>query len=139
MKLFKSFVLSFSLLMISAMSFGEVVLSVHKDNPVQLTKEQIVNIYMGRLDGFPNGGAVLPVDQAGRSSVYRKFYKTYLSRSPSQMKAFWASAVFTGRGEPPLVRSTGKSVVEFVAADINAIGYVDARHVNDSVRVIKLK
>jgi hypothetical protein len=42
---------------------ADVVVIVNLDNPInQLSREQVVDIYMGRYNHFPDGHAVAPID-----------------------------------------------------------------------------
>jgi hypothetical protein len=46
--------------------------------------------------------------------------------------------IFTGRGRPPRVVPTGVEVRAVVAADPRAIGYIERRLVDRSVRAVRI-
>jgi hypothetical protein len=59
-----------------------------------------------------------------------------VGKSSSQLNAYWSKLVFTGKGTPPEKLTTDQAVIDFVAANGNAIGYVDSAKVTDKVKVI---
>ena len=52
------------------------------------------------------------------------------------MKAYWSKLVFTGKGTPPAELANEAAVLSHVAANPDAIGYVDAASVDGSVKVV---
>ncbi|MGB1303739.1 MAG: phosphate ABC transporter substrate-binding protein, partial [Pseudoalteromonas marina] len=44
--------------------------------------------------------------------------------------------VFTGKGTPPEKLGSDQAVIDFVAANADAIGYVDSAKVSDNVKVV---
>src|SRR6202035_5030195 len=59
-----------------------------------LSKEQIVDLYLGRSDDRT------PIDQAAGSRIYVEFYKKVTGRDSAQIKAIWQQILFTDRGIP---------------------------------------
>lgn len=98
----------------------------------------LADIYLGRVRTFPDGSRAVPGDLASGSPVRRAFYESYLDRSLAEVKAYWSKLVFTGRGRPPREVPDGEAMVEFVAENPGAIGYVDHRLVDDRVRVVQV-
>jgi hypothetical protein len=68
--------------------------------------------------------------------VRDRFYAQYAGKSPAQVKAHWAKIIFTGRGQPPRQVPDSVEARKAIAANPNAIGYIDSRHVDPSVRVL---
>ena len=68
-----------------------------------------------------------------------KFYSQFTGKSPAQVKAHWTKIIFTGRGQPPRQVTGGAEVRRTVAENPAAIGYIDAKLVDSSVRVIALR
>lgn len=119
---------------------AEVVVVVSADNPVEtLSRAQLTDIYLGRLNHFPNGDAVVPIDQRESSPAHDEFYTRYLGQSPAQIKAHWSKLIFTGRGQPPRAVSGGAAAAELVAGHPNAIGYLDAELVDERLQVVSVE
>jgi ABC-type phosphate transport system substrate-binding protein len=113
-----------------------VVVVSARNHHVNLTRNQVVDIFLGRLHHFPNDGTVTPVDQAEGSPSRDEFYLKYSGQSPAQIKAYWSKLIFTGRGRPPPEAVNGTEVKKFIARHPNAIGYIQANLVDDSVKVV---
>jgi ABC-type phosphate transport system substrate-binding protein len=104
---------------------AEVVVVVSAENPVEsLSRAELADIYLGRMNSFPNGQSVVPVDQRETSPTNHEFYSRYLGRTPAQIKAHWSKLIFSGRGQPPRAVAGDRAVAEFVAGHHHAIGYL---------------
>jgi ABC-type phosphate transport system substrate-binding protein len=115
----------------------EVVAVVSAKSPVTALKaDQVADIFLGKSQRFPDGTQAVPVDQAEESDVREKFYAVFAGKSPAQVKAHWAKIIFTGRGQPPRQASSSAEAKKLIAENPNAIGYIESRHVDPSVRVL---
>ena len=101
-----------------------------------LRAEQVADIFLGKATRFPDGTYAVPIDQVEESEVRDRFYAQYAGKSPAQVKAHWAKIIFTGRGQPPRQVPDSVEARKAIAANPNAIGYIDSRHVDPSVRVL---
>ena len=116
---------------------ADVVPVVSSRNPTTgLTKNQLMDIFMGRRTRFPDGSSAVPIDQSEGSAARDAFYARFADMSPAQLKAFWSKAIFTGRGEPPKTVATSLEAKKALIADPSAIGYVDRSLVDSSLRVV---
>jgi len=101
-----------------------------------LSKNQVVDIFLGRASRFPNGEPALPIDQAEGSPVRDEFYAKVVGKTPPQVKAHWAKIIFTGRGSPPEAAPNSAEVKKLVAKNPHAIGYIEKDLVDQSVKVL---
>lgn len=117
----------------------EFVVIVSADNPVRsLPAHTLADIYLGRRTRFPDGRPAQPVDYRDGGPASEAFYREILERTAPQLRAHWSRLLFTGRGRPPhQVDSVGELLAR-IASDPNAIGYVSAGMVDDTVRVVRL-
>lgn len=114
-----------------------VVVIVAADSPVHtLSREQVESIFLGRDMLLPDGSRARPVSQPRGSEARVHFLSRILERSESQYRSQWARLVFTGRGRAPAELADSRAVVEHVAQNAGAIGYVQRRALDDSVRVV---
>src|ERR1700722_15513521 len=106
-------VMMFALSMANARAEDIVVIV----NPAakQLSKEQIVDVYLGR------SAELTPIDQPVGSSIYVQFYKKATGRDAAQIKAIWSRILFTGRGQPPKQLLDSAAVKKTVAANPNTV------------------
>lgn len=117
-----------------------VVVIVSAESAVtEIPKLHLADLYLGRTSRFPDGAAARPIDQDAGSPSRTAFYDTYLGRSEAEIKAHWSKIIFTGRGRPPKAVANDEKVKELVAADPEAVGYIDGRLIDDSVRVVRVE
>ena len=108
---------------------AEVVVIVSaKSTATTMTSSEIASIYLGKST------AMKPVDNA--TPVRAQFYTQVAGKDAAQVKAIWSKLVFTGKATPPKEMATSAEVVKAVAADPNAIGYVDRASVDGTVKVV---
>jgi ABC-type phosphate transport system substrate-binding protein len=101
-----------------------------------LSRNQLLDIFLGRANRFPDGTPAVPLDQAEGSAVRDEFYSKLAGQTPAQIKAYWAKIIFTGRGQPPPTVPNDVDVKKRIRANPAAIGYIDRSAVDDSVRIV---
>jgi ABC-type phosphate transport system substrate-binding protein len=122
-------------LTLSFMAFANVAIIVHPSNAATLSRDDVNKIFTGRAKSFADGKTVEPLNLADSVAVKADFDQKALGRSSSQMKAYWSKLVFTGKGTPPKELASEQEVIDAVAKNPAAIGYVSAGAVNGSVKV----
>lgn len=128
-----------ALSLVAGATVAEVVVVVSAKSPVTtLSKNQAVDILLGKAHRFPDGSLAMPLDQAEGSAARDEFYANVAGKSPAQVKAHWSKIIFTGRGQPPQEAANGAELRKHVADNIHAIGYLERNLVNASVKVLQL-
>jgi ABC-type phosphate transport system substrate-binding protein len=116
---------------------AEMVAVVSATNPVAtLSRSQLADIFLGKLTRFPDGRQIVPVDQVESSAAREEFYREFANKSPAQIKAHWSKVIFTGRGQPPPEVANDIEVKKFISKNPYAIGYIERKRVDDSVKVV---
>ena len=116
---------------------AEVVAVVSSKNPVtSLSHAQVADIFLGKTARFPDGTVAVPIDQAEGSAARDEFYATFAGKSPVQVKSHWTKIIFTGRGQPPRAVSNGTEVRQLIAANSQAISYIERSAVDSSVKIL---
>jgi ABC-type phosphate transport system substrate-binding protein len=114
----------------------EVAVVSAKRTVTTLSKTQVADIFLGKTTRFPDGSQAVPIDQAEGTLAREEFYTWIAGRSAAQMKAYWSKIIFTGRGQPPRAVSSGSEAKKLIVANPNAIGYVEPKLVDDTLRVV---
>ena len=70
------------------------------------------------------------------SPLRAKFYKAILGKTETEMNRYWSKLKYTGKGKPPAVVLGDDAVKEVVANTPGAIGYIDGKSLDKSVKVI---
>jgi len=114
----------------------EVVVIVNRDNPHAIDRATLVAIYTGRVKGWADGSPVFPLDQPQSNALRETFYTQVIGRSVANIQAIWAQNIFAGKGLPPKVATPDGQMKHLVATNRNAIGYIRASEIDDTVRVV---
>ena len=102
----------------------------------QLTKDQVIDIFLGRYRKLPSGRAALPIDLTETNRARASFYLLLVKKSLPEISSYWARLVFSGQTSPPFQVPDAKTAVELVESNPNAIAYVDRASVNERVKVV---
>lgn len=133
----KTSTLAITLFLFSTSTLADVAVIVHPSNGSAIDATAVTKIFTGKSKSFSDGSKVSPVSQNASSDVAKEFNKKALKKSSSQLKAYWSKLVFTGKGTPPKDLSNDAAVLKHVASTPNAIGFVSAGSVDDSVKVVQ--
>lgn len=116
---------------------ADLVLVVSVDSGISsLSRDEVVNIFLGRYRKLPNGATAVPLDIDGDSMERRMFYQSLLGKPLAEINAYWSRLVFSGRTTPPEDVPTQRDVLARVMRDPVAIGYVDRANLNEKVKVV---
>lgn len=115
---------------------ADVVVIVHPSNTVALEQEQIQQLFLGKTKVFPDNRAATPYDQSEDNEARNTFYQRIIGKKGNQLRAYWSRLVFTGKGRPPKELGNDSAVRAQVASNAAAIGYIDRKYVDASVRVV---
>lgn len=123
-----------AMLLAGAPARGELVVIANPDSGVeQLTRDAVVNIFMGRYQKLPSGITALPVDEAGTKAP---FYKALLDKELPEVQSYWARLVFSGKSSPPRQVASAAEVIDLVANNRGAVGYIERSELVEQVRIV---
>lgn len=109
---------------------ADIAVIVNPANTTVVTNDDLTRLYTGR------SSALAAVNLAESSPLRSQFDEKGVGRSSAQLKAHWSKLVFTGKGTPPPELATEAAVIEHVAQNPNAIGYIGTASVTDAVKVV---
>jgi len=109
---------------------AEIVVVVNPKNPAsRMFSEQAAQFFLGKSTLFT------PIEHT-EGPLRNEFSQKVLGKDSAQVKAQWSKLVFTGKGTAPKEYGSSAEVKKAVAADVQAIGYIEKSAVDDSVKVI---
>ncbi len=108
---------------------------VHADRVVDMDLEAIAQIYLKRRRFWTGGDPIVPINREAGSAARQLFSRRVLRLDTTQLGIYWNREYFRGV-LPPATLASDEAIRRFVADDRRAIGYVDARVLDDSVRVV---
>lgn len=114
----------------------ETAMIVHPSNTNELSEKDISRIFLGKQLTYPDGTEAVPIDRESGSEQRSIFNRTVLGKTDQQVKAYWARQVFTGKRLPPKSMADADEILAAVSENPQAISYIDASLVDESVRVV---
>jgi len=125
------------LLAVPGLAWSQVAVIVSPKSPLTaLTADQAAAIFMGRSATLPSGATATPADLPDTSGVREQFYSKAAGKSAAQVKAAWSRLTFSGKATPPKEIPSAAEVKKFVAANPDAIGYIEKSAVDATVKVV---
>jgi hypothetical protein len=125
------------LLLICSTGRADVVAVISAASPpTSLSRNQVADIFLGKIARFPDGTPAVPIDQEAGAPARDEFYSTFTGKSAALLKAYWSKIIFTGRGQPPRALANSVEVKKWLAADPHSIAYLDRSAIDSTVRVV---
>lgn len=116
---------------------GEMAIIVNPGAGVDsLSEEDIVRIFLGKSTTYPNDANVTPLARKEGTDIRNQFDSSILHKNASQVKAYWAQQVFTGRGTPPDEYASDDEIKKLVASNPGMIGYIESSAADSTVKVV---
>ena len=116
---------------------AELVVVVNPKSGVdRLTRDDVINIFLGRYRQLPSGITAQPVDLPATQPEKALMYRLLVGKDLDQIASYWSRLVFSGRTSPPIQATSTEEVLRYVAANRGAVGYVEHSRVDTRVRVV---
>lgn len=107
-----------------------------KSAAASMTADQVSSIFLGKSNTLPGGASALATDLPESSAVRDQFYSKVTGKQAAQVKAAWSRLVFSGKATPPKELGSAAEVKKYVAANADAIGYIEKSAVDGTVKVV---
>nr|WP_316639918.1 hypothetical protein [uncultured Roseateles sp.] len=113
-----------------------VVVAGAKSAATALTADQAAGLFLGKSAQLPGAGNAVLIDQVESAAIRDQFYTKVAGKSAAQVKAAWSRLVFSGKATPPKEVANSAEVKKLVAANPDAVGYIEKSAVDASVKVL---
>ena len=123
--------------LLPCLAHAELVVVVNAQSSLeQLSKTQVVNIFLGHSRELPNGVSASPVDLPFGLPEKAAFYQLLVNKDLDQIAAYWSRLVFAGSTSPPLQAASVQDALAYVASHKGAIAYLERRQLDARVKVV---
>ncbi len=112
---------------------SEYVVIANKDMK-RLSKIEIKAIFLKKIT-IIDDKKVVPINLGIRDSLRKKFEKKILRKSFRRLKTYWTKQHYLGH-RPPISMHSQQSIKSFVKKVEGAIGYIELKNLDDSVKEI---
>ena len=132
------------LLLLGLLAFGPlasawadlVVVTNPKSGIDRMSREEVVFVFLGRWRQLPSGIAAVPIDLPIDSPERAAFYRQLVSKSQSEIKAYWSRLMFSGGARPPISPDSREEQIRILASTPGAIGYLDRSAVDNRMKIV---
>ena len=115
-----------------------IVIANSSVKATDVSKNDLKDVFTGAATALPGGGNVVPILlKAG--TVHEEFLQAYIGKNDTAYRAGWRSLVFSGQASMPKSLDTDAAVVDFVAHNPGAIGYIAKATPHEGVKVLTVK
>jgi len=90
-----------------------------------LSRNDVINIFLGSVRRLPSGIQTLPVDLPQNHPVRAEFYRLLVGKSPAEINSYWARLLISGKTRPPLQAQRAEDAVSLVQGSVGAITYLE--------------
>lgn len=125
------------LIMLAPLARADLVLVANLQSGIdRLSKDDVVNIYLGRYRRLPSGITAEPIDMTDDSGLRARFYRELVNKSLAEINAYWARLVFSGRTRPPQIAESVEAALRQVVAQPGALVYLERSQADKRVKVV---
>lgn len=125
-----------ALLPMTASAVEMVVIANPKSGIDNLSRDEVINIFLGRSRQLPSGLSALPVDLPASHPGKASFYRRSVNKELAEINSYRARLFFSGRGNPPILATSTEDLLEIVGINPGAIGYLERSRINARVKVV---
>lgn len=115
----------------------EIAVVVHPSRHVSLDVEDVARIFLKKQHFWDDGSTIVPLNREAGSALREAFSRRVLHLSSSALAQYWDQQYFLGTF-PPATLASNEAMKRYIAAEPNAIGYIDPSTADPSVRVVLL-
>lgn len=101
-----------------------------------VSREQLARLYLGSATVLADGSSAVLLDLPPTSPTRDQFYLKVTGKTAEQVAAGWARLAFSGKGARPEEVRDAAELKRRLAQDPKALGYLDIKELDDTVRVL---
>jgi len=126
-----------SVLVSSALHAQVVIIANENVKTSEITKEQLEEIFTGKVTTLPDGSQVVPLLNGG--TAHGSFLKAYIGKSDAAYLAGWRELSFQGKTKLPKTFDGDDAIVEFVLDHPGTIAYIWKPSPHKGCKVLTVK
>lgn len=108
----------------------------HKSALNQISRDEVINLFLGHGRQLVAGVEAQPLDLPNSSSEKAQFYARLTGKSVGEINAYWARLLFSGRAVPPKQMNSPLEVMQLLAGNPRAVGYVARSQLLPAMKII---
>jgi ABC-type phosphate transport system substrate-binding protein len=115
-----------------------VVIANPSVKATDVSKNDLRDVFTGAATSLKDGSHVVPV-LLKQGGAHDEFLSAYIGKNDTAFRASWRSLVFSGQATMPKSLDSESAVVEYVAHNAGAIGYIGKATPHEGVKVLVVR
>ena len=115
-----------------------VVIANPSVKSADVSKSDLRDVFTGASSSLKDGSHVTPV-LLKQGGAHEEFLAAYIGKNDTAFRASWRSLVFSGQATMPKSLDSEAAVVEYVAHNVGAIGYIGKATPHEGVKVLAVR
>jgi len=103
-----------------------------------ISKSDLKDVFVGASSSLKDGSHVTPV-LLKSGAAHEAFLTEYVGKNDTAFRAGWRSLVFSGQASMPKSLDSDAAVVDYVAHNAGAIGYISKASPHEGVKVLAVR
>jgi len=115
-----------------------VVIANPSVKSADVSKSDLRDVFTGASSSLKDGSHVTPV-LLKQGGAHDDFLAAYIGKNDTAFRASWRSLVFSGQATMPKSLDSEAAVVEYVAHNAGAIGYIGKATPHEGVKILAVR
>lgn len=115
-----------------------VVIANSSVKSADVSKSDLKDVFTGASSSFKDGSHVTPV-LLKSGAAHEDFLSSYVGKNDTAFRASWRSLVFSGQATMPKSLESEAAVVEYVAHNAGAVGYISKATPHEGVKILSVR
>ena len=105
----------------------------------ELDQAELARIFLGKRTIWDSGTRIMPCMPNEKSELTASFLKNNIRKTVRQFRAYWKKRLFSGQGTAPKTFSNERQVLDYVANNPGAIGFVRTGSQDNRVKTLSIQ
>ena len=138
-KYFLSILILFGSLLLTTKAQGQALVIANPSvKSAEVSKSDLRDVFTGAATSLKDGSHVTPV-LLKSGPAHDEFLSEYIGKNDTAFRASWRSLVFSGQASMPKSLDSDSAVVEYVAHNPGAVGYIGKSTPHDGVKILAVR
>jgi ABC-type phosphate transport system substrate-binding protein len=115
-----------------------IIIANNSVKSAEVSKSDLKDVFTGAASSLKDGSHVTPV-LLKSGSANDEFLSEFIGKNDTTFRAGWRSLVFSGQATMPKSLDSEGAVVEYVAHNAGAIGYIGKATPHEGVKVLAVR
>jgi hypothetical protein len=115
-----------------------VVIANSSVKSADVSKGDLRDVFTGASTSLKDGSHVIPV-LLKQGGIHDEFLAAYIGKNDTAFRASWRSLVFSGQATMPKSLDSEAAIVDYVAHNAGAIGYISKATPHEGVKVLAVR